>query len=150
MEGDNTIMGDFNCKEVYNEEMSLEGDDSWGNVLHTRKCYDTVDYREHKIRNNEKPSKLDLDFTKEPEIMVELKYLTPFGKSDHTLLKLEIKENVTNERNEKQRRKTIIQESELYWTQEDFPRDKLHTSIFFATLPYSIYPIPTTLGLLSL
>lgn len=60
---------------------------------------DTVDFRNNRFINNEGLLKLDLVFTKEPENVNEIKYITPIGKSDHILLELELKENATTIRN---------------------------------------------------
>ncbi len=45
-----------------------------------------------RFETNEGPSRLDLLFTKEPEIIEDLNYWTPTGKSDHILLEFGIEE----------------------------------------------------------
>ena len=52
-----------------------------------------------RFRNNEDPSRLYLVFTKEPNIVNEIKYKTPIGKSDHILIEVELKEKANVERN---------------------------------------------------
>ena len=104
-ESENTIMmGDFNCKEVKWEEMSTEGgENSWGNMLlditmeHTMTQWIGECTR---YRNDEEPSRLDLIFTKEPEIVNSVEYKTPVGKSDHVLIEIKLDESVYVERNE--------------------------------------------------
>ncbi len=53
-----------------------------------------------RFRINEEPSRLDLLFTKEPEIIEDLNYRSLIGKSDHILLKVGIEEDVEKGRKE--------------------------------------------------
>lgn len=80
--GENSLpMGDLN---VCWEEMSTEGEDSCGNILlamiieHTTTQWITENAR---FRHNEEPLRLDIVFMKEPEIVEEIKNLTPIGKA---------------------------------------------------------------------
>ena len=105
-EGENTIlMGDFNCKEVHWEDMSSEGgEESWGTMLLDL----TMDYTMTqwiqectRYRSGKEPSRLDLVFMKEPELVSNIEYMTPIGKSDHVLIELELREGTYIARNEK-------------------------------------------------
>ncbi|MPC98051.1 hypothetical protein E2C01_093401 [Portunus trituberculatus] len=82
-------MGDFNCKEVHWDDMTTEGnDDSWGYTLLelTKENTMTQWIQENtRFRNSEEPSRLDLLFTMEPEIVDSVEYKTPLAKSDHVL-----------------------------------------------------------------
>ena len=46
-----------------------------------------------RYRSGEEPSRLDLVFMKEPELMRNIEYMTPTGKSDHVLIELELRED---------------------------------------------------------
>ena len=97
------IMGDFNCKEVCWELLSIEGgENSWGNMLLDMTMKHTMTQwvqEKTRFRNNEDPSRLDLVFTKEPDIVNKIKYKTPIGKNYHILLEIELKEKASVERN---------------------------------------------------
>lgn len=112
------IMGDFNCKEVCWEELYTEGsENTWGhNLLDMTVEYALTQWVHEKtrFRNNEEPSRLDLIFTKEPDIVNKLEYKTPIGKSDHVLLEVELKGNMSIERKEKHR------EGRLLYSKTDF------------------------------
>lgn len=86
MKGRNiVIMGDFNSKEICWEEMTVKGgEELWGNILLDM----TIGYTltqwakvNTKYRNNEEPSKLDLVFPCELDIVDKLEYKLPVGKS---------------------------------------------------------------------
>ena len=90
-----TIMGDFNCKEVLWEDWLTEGGElSWGNRL-LQLAMDNIlpqwVTENTRFRGNEEPSRLDLVFTKEPEIIENVTYKSPIGKSDHVLIEMELK-----------------------------------------------------------
>ncbi|XP_076031661.1 uncharacterized protein LOC143019653 isoform X1 [Oratosquilla oratoria] len=105
-------MGDFNCKEICWDSMTVRGgDDLWGNVLLDM----TIEYtmtqwvsENTRYRNNEEPLKLDLIFTTEPEIVDKIQYKTPIGKSDHVLIETVLKEEIDMERNEKHRKGRLM------------------------------------------
>ncbi len=46
-----------------------------------------------RFRGNEAPSRLDLIFTKEQEIVEDLKYINPVGKSDYVLIQFTVMDN---------------------------------------------------------
>uniref|UniRef100_A0A0P4VYJ0 Endonuclease/exonuclease/phosphatase domain-containing protein n=1 Tax=Scylla olivacea TaxID=85551 RepID=A0A0P4VYJ0_SCYOL len=83
------LMGDFNCKEVSWENWSSEGSElSWENKL-LQLVMDNILMQLMKdstrLQGNEEPARLDLVFTKEPGIVEDMTYQSPFGKSDHVL-----------------------------------------------------------------
>ncbi|XP_076062422.1 uncharacterized protein LOC143037755 [Oratosquilla oratoria] len=131
--GNLVVMGDFNCKEICWDSMTVQGgDDSWGNVLLDMTMEYTMTQWVHentRYRNNEEPSKLDLIFTTEPEIVHKVQYETPIGKSDHVLIETILKEEIDIERNEKHRK------GRLRYNKTDFT--KLKT--FFRNANWEIF-----------
>ena len=94
-ESDNIIlMGDFNCKEVSWEEWTANsGEKSWGNFLLDLSIENIMTQwikENTRYRGGETPSRLDLVFTKEPDIIEDIEYKTPLGKSDHVVLEFKI------------------------------------------------------------
>ena len=57
-----------------------------------------------RYRGEDRPSRLDLVFTKEVELAKDIVFDCPFGKSDHVILEIEM-EGVTEERDETHRKK---------------------------------------------
>lgn len=88
------IVGDFNCKEVNWEEGEAGGgESSWGcklleltndNLLvqNVKECT--------RKRGQDEESRLDLAFTKDKDTIENIKYLPPFGCSDHVKIEMEI------------------------------------------------------------
>ncbi len=102
------LMGNFSCKEVYWENWTTEGSESsWGNKLldlaveNFLTQWVTDDTR---FRENEAPSRLNLIFTKEQEIVEDLKCINPIGKSDHVLIQFTVMDNNLSIRKEDHRR----------------------------------------------
>ncbi len=60
-----------------------------------------------KFRGNEAPSRLDLIFTKEQEIVEDLKYINPRRKSDHVLIQFTVMDNNLSIRKEDHRREWL-------------------------------------------
>ena len=90
------LMGDFNCKEVNWEDWTTEGgENSWGYTLLDLIMEHTMTQwiqQETRFRSDEQPSRLDLIFTKEPDIVKVVKYKPPINKSDHILMEMEIED----------------------------------------------------------
>ena len=90
------LMGDFNCKEVNWENLTTEGGmNSWGyTLLDLIKEHTMTQWiqQETRFRNNKQPSRLDLIFTKERDIVKEIKYKPPINKSDHILMEIELED----------------------------------------------------------
>ena len=94
-----TVMGDFNCKEVSWENWSTDGSDmSWGNKL-LQMAMDNILTQwvteSTRFQGRGKTRRLDLIFTKEPEIVEDIIYHSPLAKSDHVLI--EFKMSITLE-----------------------------------------------------
>ncbi|XP_076046363.1 uncharacterized protein LOC143028322 [Oratosquilla oratoria] len=72
------MMGDFNCKEICWEEMTVKGGDgSWGNALLEMITDNTMTQwiqENTRYRNEEEPSRLDLIITSEPRIVDKIEY----------------------------------------------------------------------------
>lgn len=90
------IMGDFNCKEINWEEWNTRGgEDSWEdkvlklamNNIMTQWVEENTRYR-----GGEEPSRLDLVLSKETDIIEDMNYSCPLGKSDHVMIRFCIKE----------------------------------------------------------
>ena len=98
------IMGDLNCKEVSWENWSTEGsDESWGSKvleLATENFLTQWVEENTRFRGNEVPSRLDLIFTKEPDIIEKMIYKSPIGKSDHVLIEYILREGGKGKKNE--------------------------------------------------
>ena len=88
------LMGDFNCGEVCWEEWTTEGsENSWGYTLLNLVMENTMTQwitEATRYRGEDEPSRLDLVFSKEPEVIETVRYKTPLGKSDHILLEYEV------------------------------------------------------------
>ena len=99
-----TLMGDFNCKEVCWEEWSTEGGkDSWGNTLLNLVMSNMMTQwigENTRFKGDEEASRLDLLFTKELDIIDEVKYQCPLGKSDHLLIEFELSSSIIGNRSE--------------------------------------------------
>lgn len=88
------LVGDFNCKEVNWEEGDAGSNmSSWGNVLLDLITDNLLiqNIKEHtRQRGKDEPSRLDLAFTRDPDMITNTKYLPPLGKSDHPIIEMEI------------------------------------------------------------
>ena len=103
------IVGDFNCKEINWEEMACKGsEESWGvrllNWAEENLLTQWIDC-DTRFRGSDTPSRLDLLFTSDDEIIERIWCECPLGKSDHTLIgttltkgMVEIKEDYKMER----------------------------------------------------
>ena len=89
------MVGDFNCNNVKWE--TFEGDEderSWGNRLLNLTLENMMIQRvseNTRFRGEDKPSRLDLVFTKEVELIKDINYVCPIGKSDHVILEMMVK-----------------------------------------------------------
>ncbi len=88
------LCGDFNCKEVNWEEMETgAGEGNWGydvlNMAMDNLLYQHVD-QATRSRGGDTPSRLDLFFSRKIEDVQDIQYLTPFGKSDHDVLDIQL------------------------------------------------------------
>ena len=98
------MVGDFNCSNVKWE--IFEGDEdenSWGNRLLKLSMENMMIQRvteNTRFRGEDKPSRLDLVFTKEVELTRDISYMCPLGKSDHVILELKIMGPFEKERDE--------------------------------------------------
>ena len=93
-EKDVMIMGDFNCKEVnWEEGTCLGGENSWSEKLLgwavENLMTQWVDC-ETRYRGSDTPSRLDLLFTSDDEIVKKVEYSCPLGKSDHVLIEISL------------------------------------------------------------
>ena len=61
-----------------------------------------------RFRANEEPSRLDLVFTKEPEIIEEVIYRSPIRKSDYVLFEMELGVRLDGIRNEYYKEQDLI------------------------------------------
>ena len=102
-----TIMGDFNCREVNWEEWTTEGiDESWGSKMLKLAMENTLTQwiaEKTRFRGDDKPSRLDLVFTKDPDGIDDITYGCPLGKSDHVIIELLMSENLKYIREENHR-----------------------------------------------
>ena len=98
------LMGDFNCKEVDWEEWSTTGsEESWGGVLLRVMMENMMTQwvmENTRYSGQDEPSRLDLVFTKEVNVIENMQYLVPLGKSDHVVIKFEIREGIKTVMNE--------------------------------------------------
>ena len=88
------IVGDFNCKEINWEEGTYRGgENSWSNKLmkwaEENLLTQWVDC-ETRYRGSDNPSRLDLIFTSNPEILDKVEYECPIGKSDHVMIQMNL------------------------------------------------------------
>ena len=98
------MMGDFNCREVIWEELRVNGsDESWGGELLSMAMENSMTQwvGEHtRFRGEDEPSRLDLIFTGEPEILNDIKCRCPLGRSDHVVIECELRKEKVMRRNE--------------------------------------------------
>ena len=89
------IMGDFNCKEVRWEEWSVDGsEESWGGKLLRMATENSMTQwveQNTRYRGDDEPSRLDLIFTSEPEVVEDVRYKCPLGKTDHVVLECDLR-----------------------------------------------------------
>ena len=89
-----TIMGDFNCKEVNWEEWNTPGtQETWGDRLLKLAMENILTQwitKSTRFQGSINPTRLDLVFTKEPELVDQVRYQCPLGNSDHILLELDL------------------------------------------------------------
>ncbi|XP_050714228.1 uncharacterized protein LOC126997279 [Eriocheir sinensis] len=90
------LMGDFNCKEVEWEDWRTQGtEESWGGRLLQLAMEHVLTQwiKEHTRFGKEgEASRLDLVFSKEPEVIENIKRDCPIAKSDHAIVEFEVKE----------------------------------------------------------
>lgn len=90
------IMGDFNIKNIDWEQMHChnENDDSFENrfIECTRDSFLFQNIMEPtRQRGSDAPSLLDLVFSNEENMIDKIEFMSPLGKSDHSVIKFEIK-----------------------------------------------------------
>lgn len=88
------IVGDFNCKEVdwENREAGINVD-SWGNILLDLSSDNLLiqNVKENTRRRGEdEESRLDLAFTREEDMIQDIRYQPPLGKSDHVVINMKL------------------------------------------------------------
>ena len=98
------MMGDFNSKEVKWEEWTVNGsEDSWsGELLRMAMENSMTQWVKEKTRyrGEDEPSRLDLIITKEAELIENMKYGCPIGKSDHVMIECVLGEGRMERRDE--------------------------------------------------
>ena len=72
-----------------------------------------------RFRGEDKPSKLDLLFTKRINLETDINYECPFGRSDHVVLEIEIKEDIKETGGIIQKEKELCKRK-LYCNEEVF------------------------------
>ena len=93
------IMGDFNLKDI-NWEVQIcksYNPNNYSNrfIECVRDCFLTQHVQEPtRQRGSDNPSCLDLVFTNNEDLIDQIEYLAPLGKSDHSLLKFDLKLNI--------------------------------------------------------
>ena len=119
-----TLMGDFNCSEVDWKMFESGGENTWGNRLLRLTMNNRVIQwvtENTRFRGEDKPSKLDLLFTKGINLEADIDYECPFGRSDHVVLKIEIKGDMEDKQEESYKKeKTKLCKSKLYCNEEVF------------------------------
>ena len=93
-ENDVIVLGDFNSKGTYWEEGTCTGgENSWSNRLmnwaEENLMTQWIDC-ETRASGKDNPSRLDLLFTKDNEIIKTIRYEYPLGKSDHILIDINL------------------------------------------------------------
>ena len=90
------LMGDFNCKNVRWEEMEIDGNaEPWSEEMQQLAMVNTLEQwveEPTRYRGQEVPLLLDLVFPKKPEPRTNIKYLSPMGRNDHVVLKINLKD----------------------------------------------------------
>ena len=98
---DMVIVGDFNCKQVNWEEGTCHGEEysysdrllSWAQENLMKQWIDC----ETRFRGGDAPARLDLLFTSDCEVVDDISYDCPLGKSDHVLVKVSLGEEMQEE-----------------------------------------------------
>ena len=102
------LLGDFNCKNINWEVMEVCGNGGrWGEELLQMAMVNTLDQWANeytRFRGEEEPAMLDLVFTKKPESRPVITYLSPFGKSDHVVIEIELENRTEIKHNEEHRK----------------------------------------------
>ena len=83
-------MRDFDCREVNWETFESGGENAWGNRLLRLTMNNTMVQwitENTRFRGEDKPSRLDLLFTKGINLETDINYECPFGRSDHVVTK---------------------------------------------------------------
>ena len=110
-------MADFNCSEVNWETFESGGENTCGNRLLRLTMNNTMIQwvtENTRFRAEDKPPRLDLLFTKGINLETGINYECPFGRSDHMILKIEIKGDIkTNRRNHTKRNEEIMQKQTI-------------------------------------
>ncbi len=95
------IIGDFNCKEINWEEMTFRGEkNSWSAKLINWAVKNLLtQWVDCKTRfcGRDNPSRLDLMFTSD-EIIEKINYESPLGKSDHVLMEILMKAEMSGKK----------------------------------------------------
>ena len=89
------IMGDFNLKQINWEESSCPGENTEDFNHKFIECIRDNFLFQHvteptRKRGQDEPSTLDLIFTNEENMVKDLEYLPPLGRSDHSVIKFNI------------------------------------------------------------
>ena len=99
-----TLVGDFNCSEVNWAMFKSGGENTWGNKLLRQTMIQWVT-ENTRFRREDKPSRLDLLFTKGIKLEKDINYKCPFGRSDHVVLEIEIKGDIEDKQEESCKKK---------------------------------------------
>ena len=95
-------MADFNCNEVNWEIFENGGENTWGNRLLRLTMNNTMIQwvTENTRFREDKLSRLDLLFIKGINLGKNINYECTFGRSDHVVLEIEIKEDIEDKQEE--------------------------------------------------
>ena len=100
-------MEDFNCSKVKWETFQSRGENTRGNRLLRLTMNNTMIkwLTENTRYREDKPSRLDLLFTKGINLEKDINYECPFGRSDYVVLEIEIKGDMENKQEESYKKK---------------------------------------------
>ena len=94
------LTGDFNCDIDWETLDAKSHSHDWNeNLLNliTDHCLHQHVNQPTRFRGNDRPSKLDLIFTRQPEDITDLNYGAPLGKSDHAVLDMKYWADIKND-----------------------------------------------------
>ena len=103
-----TLVGDFNCSEVNWETFEVGGENTWGNRLLRLTMNNTMTQwitENTTFRGEDKPSRLDLLFTKGINPETDINYECLFGRDDPVVLEIEIKGDIKDKQEESYKKK---------------------------------------------
>ena len=84
------IMGDFNFRDINWSDMTTASNEQHNSTLFIESIRDSFLFQHvtepTRIRENNEPSVLDLNFTNEEEMVSDIQYESSLGKSDHLIL----------------------------------------------------------------